>query len=526
LDTSALSQETLLVRNYFVAYRSERRIVSPDFESRLKAQVDFPSPSRVATEVIALARDPDIEIAKVAQAVSRDPAMTAKILRIANSAFYAQRRPSQNLRQALVIIGLNAALTLALSFSLVSTLRSFSPTGIDYRRFWRRSLLAATAARAFGEIAKVGSQEDIFLSALLQDVGILAIDRTDKDFYNGLDNGASHLELIAYEIARLQKDHAEIGSMLLKTWNLPSSICESVQLSHHAEKAIGTTDTGRGQRCVALGSELADAALTTDRFAALAKVSDRATRFLPLRAEQFTEIVSRVLSLAPEAEELYETSIIDASDAEDLLAQARELLAVRSLQTLQEVQVLQEATTALQSRAEQLEDATRRDPLTGIFNRAWLDQELERELQASIRPNRVLSIAMVELDQLKAVRERLGDDAANIAMRGCAQIMHACLRGSDGVARYTDDEFIVLLTATDTEAARQVCARMLVALRDAKHDLGKEQLTITASIGLATCTQERPFKNVSALLEAADHALYAAKLRGRNRTECFDDLPT
>ncbi len=500
--------------------------MSPDFEARLKAQVDFPSPSRVATEVIALARDPDIEIAKVAQAVSRDPAMTAKILRIANSAFYAQRRPSQNLRQALVIIGLNAALTLALSFSLVSTLRSFSPTGIDYRRFWRRSLLAATAARAFGEIAKVGSPEDIFLSALLQDVGILAIDRTDKDFYSALDNNASHVELIAYEISRLQKDHAEIGSMLLKTWNLPAPIYDSVQLSHHAEKAAGNTDVGRGQRCVALGSELADAALAGDRLAALGKVSERATRFLPLRAEQFTEIVSRVLSLAPEAEELYETSIIDASDAENLLAQARELLTVRGLQSLQEVQVLQEATTALQSRAEQLEDATRRDQLTGVFNRAWLDQELERELQASIKPSRVLSIAMVELDQLKAVRERLGDDAANIALRGCAQIMHSCLRGSDGVARYTGDEFIVLLTGTDAEAARQVCARMLVALRDTKHDLIKEQLALTASIGLATCTPEHSFKNVAALLEAADHALYAAKLRGRNRAESFDDLPT
>src|SRR5215212_6153779 len=124
-------------------------MLSQDFENRLKAQVDFPSPSRVATEIIALARDPDIE--------------TAKILRIANSAFYAQRRPSQNLRQALVIIGLNAALTLALSFSLVSSMRALRPVGIDYPRFWRRTLLAATAARAFGESAKVGHAEDIFL---------------------------------------------------------------------------------------------------------------------------------------------------------------------------------------------------------------------------------------------------------------------------------------------------------------------------------------------------------------------------
>ncbi len=68
-------------------------------------------------------------MSKVAQAIGRDPAMTAKILRIANSAFYAQRRPSQNLRQALVIIGLNAALTLALSFSLVSSVRALRADG-------------------------------------------------------------------------------------------------------------------------------------------------------------------------------------------------------------------------------------------------------------------------------------------------------------------------------------------------------------------------------------------------------------
>src|SRR5215468_3003346 len=154
-----------------------------DFENRLKAQVDFPSPSRVATEIIALARDPDIEMAKVAQAVGRDPAMTAKILRIANSAFYAQRRPSSNIRQALVIIGMNAALTLALSFSLVSSLRGLKPNGIDYRRYWRRTLIAATAARAFGETLRLGGEEDLFLAGLLQDVAVLAIDRSVKDFY-------------------------------------------------------------------------------------------------------------------------------------------------------------------------------------------------------------------------------------------------------------------------------------------------------------------------------------------------------
>ena len=500
-------------------------MVSADFDSRVKSQVNFPSPSKVASEVIALARNPDIDMAKVAQAVSRDPAMTAKILRIANSAFYAQRRSSQNLRQALVIIGLNAALTLALSFSLVSTLRAFNPTGLDYRRFWRRSLLAATAARAFSEIAKTGSPEDVFLAALLQDVGILAIDRTEREFYAKLPNGASHVELQQYERAELGKDHAEYGAMLLQTWNLPSAIWQTVQFSHQPEKSDATTDMGRAQRCVALGSELAEAALASNRAIALAAISGRAIQFLPLRPEQFTEVVSRVLSLIPEAEQLYETSIIDGQDAEDLLTQARDLLAARSLQTLQEVQVLQEATTALQSRAEQLEDATRRDALTGVFNRAWLDQELERELMLSRNVNRPLSIALVELDQLKGVQQRLGQEAANVVLCQGAKVLHSCTRDTDAVARYSADEFLVLLPGADPEAARQVCNRMLSSMREAQCAPNGEPLPITVSIGIASCTSQRSFETTAAFLEASDHALYAAKLRGRDRAESVDELP-
>src|SRR5436309_4114155 len=113
--------------------------------------VNFPSPPGVATHIIELARDPDIEMGKVAKALSMDSALSTKILRIANSPLYAQRRKSENLRQALVVLGLNATLTLALSFSLVKTLRSGKANGLDHRLYWRRALLSATSARALAD---------------------------------------------------------------------------------------------------------------------------------------------------------------------------------------------------------------------------------------------------------------------------------------------------------------------------------------------------------------------------------------
>jgi len=497
---------------------------SQDFENRLKAQVDFPSPSRVATEIIALARDPEIEMAKVAQAVGRDPAITAKILRIANSAFYAQRRPSQNLRQALVIIGLNAALTLALSFSLVSSMRALRPTGIDYPRFWRRCLLAATAARAFSELAKTGQAEDIFLAGLLQDMGVLALDRAARDFYSKLKPQATHADWIAYEVQQLGKDHSSYTAMLLKAWNLPERIWQAVEHSHAPQALAASTEEGKYARCVALGSDLAEAVLRPDRSAAVGALAQRAHMLLGMSHEVFNEVVARVLALIPETEALYETSIMQPDDAENLLAEARELLAVRNLHALQEVSALQATTSVLLTRTEEAEDSGRRDPLTGALNRAWLDRMLDREFTQAVVFGRDLSIAHVDLDHFKNINDRYGTQVGDTVLKNCALVLQSCVRGSDLVARFSGEEFMIVLPGADREIARQVAQRILAALASFDHGDGAPGVKVTASIGLATYTPKQRFPSTLALLEAADHALYAAKLCGRNRYEAYEEL--
>lgn len=496
-----------------------------DLEQRLKAQVDFPSPPQVATQIIALARDPDIEMAKVATAVSRDPAITAKILRIANSAFYAQRRPSQNLRQALVIIGLNAALTLALSFSLVSSMRAMRPAGIDFSRFWRRALLAATAARAFGEATKTSHPEDIFLAAMLQDMGVLALDRAARDFYSKLPQPATHADWVAYEIAQLGKDHSYYTAVLLRAWNLPDRLCKPVEASHSPQMFAATTEEGQLARCVALGSDLAEAVLSSDRATSVPALAQRAHRLLSMSHEHFNEVVARILSLIPETEALYEISILEADDADNLLAEARELLAVRNLHALQEVTNLQATTSVLLTRTEEAEDSSRRDALTGVLNRPWLDRMLDREFTQAVVFGRDLSIAHVDLDRFKLINEKYGTTVGDKVLQSCAQALQTCVRGSDLVARFGGEEFLVVLPSTDRAIAQQVAQRILAALVSVDHGQDEGGIRVTASIGVATYTTKQRFPSTLALLEAADHALYTAKLCGRNRVECYDELP-
>jgi diguanylate cyclase (GGDEF)-like protein len=499
---------------------------SQELENRLKAQVDFPSPPRIATEIIALARDPEIEMAAVAQAISRDPAMTAKILRIANSAFYAQRRRSQNLRQALIVIGLNAALTLALSFSLVNSMRLLRPAGIDYPRYWRRSLLAATAARAFSELAKVGQPEDIFLAGLLQDMGVIALDRVSRDFYAELKPGADHAEWIAYETQRLSRDHSAYSAMLLKTWNLPERIWLSVEHGHTPHVLSASTEEGKYARCIALGGELAETVLSPGNPAAVGVLAQRAHKLLGMSHEVFNEVVARILNLIPETEELYETSILEAEDADNLLAEARELLAVRNLHALQEVSALQATTSVLLTRTEEAEDSGRRDALTGVLNRPWLDRLLDREFTQAVVFGRDLSIAHVDLDRFRQINERLGTEVGDAVLRSCAQILQSCVRGSDLVARFSGEEFLIVLPGADGEIAKQVAQRVLIGLENANHGGSAADARVTASIGLATYTPRHRFPSTLALLEAADHALYAAKLCGRNRFETYEEVST
>ena len=159
--------------------------MNPELEAHLRSLVSFPSPPGVATHIIELARDPDVDLSQVAKALSMDSALATKILRIANSPLYAQRRKSENLRQALMLLGLNATLTLALSFSLANSLRAGKSNGIDFPLYWRRALLAATAARALADAMRHAMAEEIFLAGLLQDVGILALDQALPDLYRG-----------------------------------------------------------------------------------------------------------------------------------------------------------------------------------------------------------------------------------------------------------------------------------------------------------------------------------------------------
>jgi diguanylate cyclase (GGDEF)-like protein len=496
--------------------------LNPEIEAQLRLSVNFPPPPGVATHIIELAQDPEIEMGKVAKALSMDSALSSRVLRIANSPLYAQRRKSENLRQALVVLGLNATLTLALSFSLVKSLRGAKSNGLDYKYYWRRALLSATAARALSDFLHQSLAEEIFLAALLQDVGMLALDQSLPDLYRGIDAlQQDHAALSELETKRLQVDHAYVGGWMMRNWHLPERLHNAITHSHRLQQSFTAEPAEVFERCVALSGPIADLFLQEPHQRQFAETALRAERSLGLDKMAFGQVLGTIGSMIPETEAIFEAELLSKQHPDLILEQARDVLMLRSLHALREINTLRAAVDNAASHALEAEEETRRDALTGVYNRAYLEQFLAREFDHAVRHKWPLSVAFADLDDFKNINESFGPQAGDRVLQATARILRGNTRETDIIARYGGEEFVVVLPATDAQTAHAICERIVMAFRSTGHVMGSERANVTVSIGCATQDAQTHFSNPADLVAAADQALYTAKLHGRNRSVPF-----
>ncbi len=496
--------------------------LNPEIEAQLRLSVNFPSPPGVAAHIIELAQDPEIEMGKVAKALSMDSALSSKVLRIANSPLYAQRRKSENLRQALVVLGLNATLTLALSFSLVKSLRGAKANGLDFKYYWRRALLCATAARALSDFLHQSAAEEIFLAALLQDVGMLALDQSLPDLYRGIEAmQQDHAALAEHESQRLKVDHADIGAWMMRNWHLPERLYNAIGNSHRLQQGFTTDPAQIFERCVALSGLIADLFMQEPQKRQFAETALRAERCLGLDKIAFGQVLGTIGAMIPETEAIFEAELLSKQHPDLILEQARDVLMLRNLHALREINTLRAAVDNTDPRPRESEEETRRDPLTGVYNRVYLEQFLQREFDHATRHKWPLSVAFADLDDFKLINESFGPQAGDRVLQATARILRGNTRESDLIARYGGEEFLVVLPATDAQTAHAVCERIVMAFRNTGHVMGSERANVTVSIGCATQDAHTQFANPADLIAAADQALYTAKLRGRNRSVPF-----
>lgn len=164
------------------------------------------------------------------------------------------------------------------------------------------------------------------------------------------------------------------------------------------------------------------------------------------------------------------------------------------------------------------------DPLTGLPNRLAMEEALGRRFLQARRTDRAFAVLSIDLDDFKAVNDRLGHEAGDSVLTRFAQLLGARLRHEDLPSRWGGEEFLVLLPGTDRAGAGRV-AEMLRQTVAAAALPGRDPDTpLTASIGVAVCPEDAC--EPAALLVVADRRLYRAKALGRNRVEATSGPPS
>ncbi len=196
-------------------------------------------------------------------------------------------------------------------------------------------------------------------------------------------------------------------------------------------------------------------------------------------------------------------------DPEELVARVKVHLKIKNLQD------------DLKRTNELLLELSNTDHLTGLFNRRYLMEVLDKEVQRSSRKGGNLSILILDIDHFKNVNDTYGHLQGDAVLQKVALQLQKELRNYDIAARYGGEEFIAVLPDATMPEAAFVAERIRASIQASKFNGALSQLSLTVSLGVALYSADDG-STIDGFIKRADDALYRAKANGRNRVECAE----
>lgn len=203
---------------------------------RLEKTERLPVVPVVAAQVLSIVDKPTTSLSDIADIIEKDPALSLRVMQMANSAFYGRSRSICAVLPALTLIGLKHAVPLVIALSAKSAMSESAGLAgrVDLDMYWRRAVLTSCLSSKLAAYVGVVSPEEALLAGLLQDIGVLVCAAAFPAAYpEKLDLfSVDHERLCDYEVNTFGSDHSQFGAWLLARWGLPAALVAAVRNSH------------------------------------------------------------------------------------------------------------------------------------------------------------------------------------------------------------------------------------------------------------------------------------------------------
>ena len=216
----------------------EKRQTSSKIPDKILQQVSaFPSMPKAAIKLRALISKKDVSIAEIEKILRHDPGLAANVLRLANSAFFGLPSKVNNLKHAVMLLGVKRFSKIAVGACMSKTMdTAVEGYGLSPGELWLHSIAVSTTAEALAKNRKLPETDDFFSPALLHDLGKMVLGKFVKAEQSKIDGlVTSGVPFVIAEKEVLKTDHAEIGALILSKWSFPDDLINAVRWHHYPE---------------------------------------------------------------------------------------------------------------------------------------------------------------------------------------------------------------------------------------------------------------------------------------------------
>jgi len=489
----------------------------------LSGNIRLPSPPAIAIRILETVRKENFSFEDLARVIESDPALAARVLKAANSSYCSQNQKIGSIEKSLAILGTHAVKNIALSFVICSELTCEPYEIFDATVFWRRALSSAVAAEMILKLTGLQCA-DIFVTALLQDIGIMVMHGCRPRDYQLVFNYRKNSPLPLPEVERLifGCDHQDVGAELLESWQLPEDIYEPIR--HHHQDNLVPEKYRLQADILSIANDLSSfysGKQDVNKIRHMKSVLDSTFNISGSAVDDLIESVgTQTLSVLSSFEiapgTLRPFSLI-LQEANEELSQLYDSYALQIIELKQTKERLEQQAHELRSANVKLQELASRDSLTGTFNYRIFQEALEREMVRSQRYGHEFSLVVFDVDNLKKINDAHGHPVGDRVLIEICKAVGKIIRAVDVFVRWGGDEFAIIMPETSGSRALVVAEHLLNCVDALTIQMDNKSINTHISIGLTSCDPSKMPMDKRKIIHLADEALLKAKEGDKNK---------